>query len=131
MKNYAEMSDFEINKMAALVLGESPFISQCINFGCGESSVPVGFGNCMRNVDYCNNWADAGPVILENRISLFLADGSIACAYSKNVYDEFGCVEGYEFEVEHKNPLRAAMIVFLMMKDNETRILAPDEVSDE
>lgn len=114
MKNYAEMSDFEINKMAALALGESPFISQCINFGCGESPVPVGFGNCMRNVDYCNNWADAGPVILENKIGIettALSSEWMARTRSTNMSNMmFRCSK-------HKNPLRAAMIVFLMMKD--------------
>lgn len=118
MKNYAEMSDFEINSAVASALG--------VDFEAHETGVYASVKWLGDNVvsvagivDYCNNWADAGPVMLENRISLLLADDSIAYAYSKNTYDEFGCLEGYEFEAEHKNPLRAAMIVFLMMKDEE------------
>ena len=68
--------------------------------------------------DYCNNPSNAWPIILENRIRL-----------SPNPTSELWTAENdiilYPFEnggmnfVEHKNPLRAAMIVFLMMGEGD------------
>lgn len=124
MKNYAEMSDFEINKAAANALG--------VAFETHDQGVYASIKRDGSNVvsvagivDYCNNWSDAGPITLmiwrELHMPIFDCD------------DEFVCTEwqARTSADENSNPLRAAMIVFLMMKDDETRILAPDEVSDE
>lgn len=110
MSNYSELSDFEINKRVAESLGlYARAKSNCVNYGTDENSVSVGFGGCMRTVDYCNNWADAGQIIVENKICTVAPDGinDEWCAYS---WDD-------EHEWWHENPLRAAMIVFLMMKE--------------
>lgn len=127
MKNYADMGDFEINSAVASALG--------VDFEAHETgvyaSVKWGGDNVVSVagiVDYCNNWADAGPVIDEIFSSLT----------STGKYDDgigFGerDMTVWQAQMHHNKcgKLRAAMIVFLMMKDNETRIIAPDEVSDE
>ncbi len=57
----------------------------------------------------CNNPADAWPIIKENMISIINLDedewGARGMAYCKSK------------RAIHENPLRAAMIVFLMMQD--------------
>lgn len=95
--NYSEMSDFEIN--------------------CAVGKA-ISFADSMlaRNgqVDYCNSWADAGPIIHGSGINLM----------ASKVVDREGMKEweamSYEGNCHHwgeLNPLRAAMIVFLMMKE--------------
>lgn len=71
--------------------------------------------------NYCDSWADAGPIISNNKISLH------APSITKTWMAEFAgsdddVNDGFHvdyFEHHHENPLRAAMIVFLMMKDSE------------
>ena len=52
---------------------------------------------------YTTNWSDAGPIIVENQI----------CLLSLN--DKWRAHD-FKYIAEHKNPLRAAMIVFLEMQ---------------
>ena len=87
--NYSEMLDFEINVQVADVTG--------------------------KHADYCNSWADAGPIIEQHGITLaYDSDGSWvadATAY---------WVDGIEWQIDgviHENPLRAAMVAFLMMQE--------------
>ncbi len=61
-------------------------------------------------VDYCNNPADMWPIIVENKISLINHDDEDWFAFQWVSNDA---------ECWHKNPLRAAAIVFLMIKDAE------------
>ena len=120
--NYEKLSDFEINKLIAvklapngcIVINESPR---------SDSEVVVTTENgegCTKNsyVDYCNNPSDAWPIIHGNDIML-----------NPNCADELWKAEQgfrekpsgfYDVATAHnKNPLRAAMIVYLMMKDEE------------
>lgn len=93
MKDYASMSDFEIN---CRVHAEVMEISGLDSF---------------KAKDYCNNPADAWPIITENRISIIHLDDN-----------EWGCRgDGGKsaFRAINSNPLRCAMIVFLMMKGGE------------
>jgi len=57
--------------------------------------------------DYCNNPADAWPIIFENGIGLRKQSNGLWVASQP----------GEKLPQYHKNPLRAAMLVFLMMKD--------------
>jgi hypothetical protein len=64
--------------------------------------------------DPCNNPADAWPIIFKNSISMVwdcAEDGSAEWWNAFDKYDEFR--EQYQ-----SNPLRAAMIVFLMMQED-------------
>lgn len=65
--------------------------------------------------DYCNNPADAWPIITENRISIVWDCAEDASAEWWNAFDQFDdCRVQYQ-----SNPLRAAMIVFIMMQENK------------
>lgn len=92
MKDYASMSDFEIN---CRVHAEVMEISGLDSF---------------KAKDYCNNPADAWPIIVDNKISL-------TCHHSRGEWSAVFNAENICFHAN--NPLRAAMIVFLMMKEGE------------
>ena len=122
MKDYSKMSDFEINKWIAIELAPNGYIG--INESTrSDSEVVITTENgegCTKNsyVDYCNNPSDAWPIIHGNDIML-----------NPNCADELWKAEqGFRekpsgfYDVAtayNKNPLRAAMIVYLMMKDEE------------
>lgn len=99
---YAEMSDFEINKAVGMATGEAtvsePVFKQVIRNSNGREFNP------------CNSWADAGPIIVENGIGLMPFKKSPAKAWSTSA----GLLGNAN--VQHANPLRAAMIIFLMMR---------------
>ena len=115
MKNYEEISDFEINKAVALIVGVA----------FNEDGAPVKFVECDTGAygdfneiefDPCNNPADAEPIIIENRIGTIPApdNGLWKAAHRKVGNDD----TPYHF-TQDKNPLRAAMIVFLKMNEDE------------
>lgn len=101
--NYEQMSDFEINKSVAELLS--------VNLGVGSiESGCVVWDESFNEIDYCNNPSDAWPIITENHIHIcFGSELTTAKAFT--------CTE--LVEVVDKNPLRAAMICFLKMKDAE------------
>lgn len=104
---YEEMSDFEISQAVT-----------CEVYGCHEWSVnqegtfyhcgPDGSGIFIQKVaDYCNNPSDAWPIIVENKISIVPTGGWWRARPEKTA-----CPEQF-----HDNPLRAAMIVFLIIQE--------------
>lgn len=110
MKNYEDMSDFEINKAVALIVG--------VTFN--DDGAPVRFVECDTGsygdfneieFDPCANPADAWPIIEKYRISIINLDedewGARGVAYCKSK------------RAIHENPLRAAMIVFLKMNEDK------------
>lgn len=109
MKNYEQMSDFEINKAVAEALG-----ADIVNYMDDSSGLCVEFeGRLPVDVDYCNNLADAWPIIVENDIGVERNHNRskwIARSFSIGLVDD-----AYVF-LDTK-PLRAAMIVFLMMQE--------------
>ncbi|WP_241622709.1 phage protein NinX family protein [Rosenbergiella australiborealis] len=103
--NYQEMSDRHIN-----CLVHDVFIRE------EQSSFGLILNVVRHPKDYCNSWADAGQIIQDNGINLM----------ASTVVDSGGLKEweamSYEGNCHHwgeLNPLRAAMIVFLMMKGGE------------
>lgn len=108
--DYSKLSDFEINCDVLSVL--SPDIKHMCLSGdnsCFYECGPTGDGwNQIDIPDYCNNPADAWPIIEANRISL------------RNRYEGDWKAEN-EWGESHfhisRNLLRAAMVVFLMMQD--------------
>ena len=96
MKDYAEMSNFEINSAVSMAL---------LDKSANPSARYVAIG------DYCNNPADAWPVIIDSMISIRPVgnDGQLW---------EASGMDGMKADYD-KNPLRSAMIVFLMMKEGE------------
>lgn len=90
--DYESLSDFEINKLVAIKSGKikrSKTDKYFLNYG----------------PDYCNSWADMGPIIERENISLLSPESCIPSwdATHKGI-----------LHVD-KNPLRAAAIVYLMM----------------
>ncbi|MGL4000003.1 phage protein NinX family protein [Pantoea eucalypti] len=102
--NYSEMSDFEINFQIALLQGYHTNVRQ--HFGeAGLSNVKTTEGS----LDYCNSWADAGPIIEKENISL-------TCHQSR---DEWAAIFNRHAMAAHTKPLRAAMVCYLMKKERE------------
>lgn len=98
MKDYSAMSDFEINKKVALKLGMD------------WSGVTEENRFFYQTADYCNNPADAWPIILKHKINIDHRESIKAGAMAKIS----GCNEVYAV---NNNPLRAAMEVYLTAVD--------------
>lgn len=90
---YEEMSDFEINcRIHAEVMQISGL-------------------NSFKAKDYCNNPSDAWPIIVENHIAVVPYQYTIPQAWPT----AFGAAS--TLTTEDRNPLRAAMIAFLKMRE--------------
>lgn len=107
--NYAEMTDFEINKLvAAACLAEWYDNGTCV-IKCDDDDRSI--------FQPCNSWADAGPIIEKHLICLAAdvfaepQDGGKWVAQPAYGWDRE--------RVRSDNPLRAAMIVFLMMQESK------------
>lgn len=104
MKTWDDWSDFDINLAVAKVLG---FVVSKESHGHSDVEARGDDGyHAWFTIDYCNNWADMGPIIDEKRINL-------------NAYDApeqgWTATSDTSFFVDSDNPLRAAAIVYLMM----------------
>lgn len=119
---YEEMNVFEINKKVAQITNQRVYE---IKEGMGLILISLD-EQCHEIDDYnpCNNPSDAWPIIVESGISL---------TYDKecrdwNAYSDFeggfdrDCNQTFEYNIMvwNSNPLRAAMICFLKMKDAES-----------
>ncbi|QMA48716.1 DUF2591 family protein [Citrobacter freundii] len=95
--DYSKLSDFEINSAVSMAL---------LDKSANPSARYVAIG------DYCNNPADAWPILLENHIAVVPYRHTLPQAWPT----AFGMAS--KFTTEHANPLRAGMIVFLMMQES-------------
>lgn len=120
MTDYSKMSDFEINKAVVIALGAKQVDfyengDRCaIYYELGGEALTVRRGQALLNEQFnpCNDPADAWPIIIRNLIS-------IDSIFDKgNTWLAFGGDDSEHRHV-HSNPLRAAMIVFLMLKESE------------
>lgn len=103
MVDYSKLSDFEINcEVAKANEWTSKSFAHEIHSGKWNP---------------CQNPADAWPIITENNISIILDNPTMPCATS-NVRDLFEISASLSY-VAYDNPLRAAMIVFLMMQEEK------------
>lgn len=89
--DYSKMSDFEIN------------------FRVHSEVMEISGLDSFKAKDYCNSPADAWPIIVEERIRLN------PILYTKWIAEDY--LEDFSFT--DINPLRAAMIVFLMMQESK------------
>lgn len=96
--DYSKMSDFEIN---CRVHSEVMEISGLDSF---------------KAKDYCNNPADAWPIIDENNITIINDNPSLRFAVSEVAAYFNGSNNIWS---AHENGLRAAMIVFLKMQESK------------
>lgn len=117
MMQYKEVTDYEINKTVAKYLK--------LNTIAHDRTEIVLFDDMDATpFDPCNSPADAMPIIIENRISLIKEDDHyIAASTDVGVEGYIGSPElmlyGLGWLSKDKNLYRAAMEVFLMMKDAE------------
>lgn len=117
MSKYDEMSDFEMAKRVATALKlciQDPVVKN-------QDYISVLDPDCDMYVvkfDPCNNPNDAWPIIVENGINL-VQDGDGGYYATDGYLHHSGSIVDGELEFNDKNPLRAAMIVFLMMKEGE------------
>ncbi|EMW6872729.1 MULTISPECIES: phage protein NinX family protein [Providencia] len=110
MNKYTELSDFEINKRVANLVLNGEYIAseekQEVYLATKDDGelLPIAY------FDPCNSPFNAMLIIIENKIGLS------PMYYS----DEWtaDCLD-YDFISVNKNPLRAAMEVYLLMKDAE------------
>lgn len=128
MKDYASMSDQQINVLVIEAMVKSGiftdehddisgrgYVSDGWCWGPGVKTNLVKDGKPFvthhngRKLDYCNNPADAWPIIEQNKISL-------TYHHSRG---HWSAIFNHENISMHGSPLRAAMIVFLMMKESE------------
>lgn len=114
--NYEVMSDYEVNLNVSKILGlkQAPV---CPN-GNGNTGMIIYPHSNEINFDPCNNPNDAWEIILKNRIATIPTVDNKWLAYGWRKWS--GKVDySPRKESTHTNKLRAAMIVFLMMKDAE------------
>lgn len=107
--DYSKMSDFEINMKVAELFLDYDSISQLPHIGM---SVHWGDGANWHTYNPCNNPADAWPIVSEHNIAVVPYRHTLPQAWPT----AFGMVS--KFTTEDKNPLRAAMIVFLKMQES-------------
>lgn len=104
--DYSQLSDFEINKRVAVALGHS---IDGEKYGSASVGAFHSDGVVYKSHDYCNNPADAWPIIESNRIGVMPSEMK-----TKELWISTSGRGSYSY---HENPLRAAMIVFLQMQD--------------
>ncbi|HAT7592746.1 TPA: DUF2591 domain-containing protein [Citrobacter werkmanii] len=97
--DYSKLSDHEINVKVGTAIG---FVAKLMAVN--------------KQTDYCNNPVDAWPIIVENRITVMIDDTTTE--WSSASVQDFCDTNAFQHSNCHKNPLRAAMITFLMMQDS-------------
>jgi len=119
MTDYSKMSDFDINKAVAKALNLDWSIEPSHRVICAHS----GKGNIYVRFNPCNSWVDAGPIIIDNKISLsnvIIRWDASALVYDDKFDDGFKIYRSNSgVESSSRGALRAAMIVFLMMKEQD------------
>lgn len=126
MTDYSKMSDQHINQLVGIAISRdnTSIIASDGNAviheyaDCGELK-----GLCLgwKVFDPCNNPADAWPIIFDNKITI-MHDGGFGdrapewSACSSFYINDRGVADYFNL-TDATNPLRAAMIVFLMMQE--------------
>ena len=117
MKNYGDMSDSQIAQKVFFFLSGN----LCPNGGLAHISSDGFFffddKNIKRKFDPCNNPDDAWPIIVKYEIDVIQNNGQDCPLATNSAVMMF---RGDDvFICQHKNPLRAAMIVFLKMNEDK------------
>lgn len=104
--DYSKLSDFEINLRVAEIVVDYDCISR---LPYTDMAVHWGDGANWHVFNPCNNPADAWPIITSNRIGIVPGTAT----------DKWAAHHGdWDIAIADVNPLRAAMIIFLMMQDS-------------
>lgn len=119
MKNYIEMSDFEINRAVALGLGckvrSSAFGTDYYFTDDDKAYNPCAPHAPVEDFNPCKSWDDAGPIIEKYSISLSKVKNKLTGGWVAEIHGESMSFAMFR----DNNPLRAAMIVFLMMQEGK------------
>jgi len=118
--NYQEMSGYELNtRLHNIIECDNKYELKVEGYRVtwtdkktGEEVVTLRKQYDKSFKDYCGSWADAGPIIQEEKIDLTFMDIENCWCAGKVTPEVF-------IDCTNHNPLRAAMIVFLMMKGGE------------
>lgn len=122
--NYEEMSDFEINKAVLLIQdidGDIESVTQrqsrikCIS---NQALVKIKEFDDVEKFNPCNDPSDAWPIIVENKFSI-TSWGNRNDFWMVSNCSSWDADNPTSINVVDKNPLRAAMICFLKVKDAE------------
>ncbi len=121
--DYSKLSDFEINSAVHNAKLDQPYSLSFMGNdriawkrNNGETIITDKIGYSKNGVlDYCNNAADSWPIITENMIALkpvklFVGGHRWFASMGDNDLTE---------KFSDANPLRAAMICYLMMRESE------------
>lgn len=118
--DYENATDEQINKAVTMAVGkfkDSDYSSVSGNYHKGnvfDCNYSVGVVH-----DYCNNPSYAWPIILEDKINLLWntesTEWEAQAVVTIDMYQPPTC----EYYYYDKNPLRAAMIVYLMMNEDK------------
>ncbi|MHA0506750.1 phage protein NinX family protein [Enterobacter sp. HNGD-822] len=104
--DYSQLHDAQINMMVCKALGlELSSYARIIM----QDDATILLSDNKTLVDYCNNPADAWPIIDKYRISII--------NLGEDEWGARGVADCKSKRAIHENSLRAAMIVFLMMQD--------------
>lgn len=128
MTDYSVLSDFEISCEVLAVF--EPDINHMVlsdDKSCFYDCGPAGDGwNQIDIPDFCGDPANSLPIIIDNKISLLNhrddeGENIESTTWSATTNIDMTWFGGKDEGFQHsdKNPLRAAMIVFLMMQDNK------------
>lgn len=120
--DYSKMTDFEINSAVHNALMKEPYKLEFLGNdkirwtkkGSDVVTEKVAYGKTTLK-DYCNNAADAWPIITENNISIILDNPTMPCA-TANARDLFDDADPIA-SVVYDKPLRAAMLVYLQLQE--------------
>lgn len=117
--DYSKLSDAEINLAVAAI----QFPKSGLNTPYSHRpDVHIYHANgSVEAKDYCSAWSDAGDIIAQQKISIIFDTDSKIEPPARWVMCRNDEIEGAAYiHYEHPNrPLRAAMIVFLMMQESE------------
>lgn len=118
--DYSTLSDFEINSAVHNALLSEPYFMLFMGNDRIEWTGKDGRKIVTDRVpytkngvhDYCNNPADAWPIIVERKINIEWHE------WKNSKWMPFALNNATAKSCYDANPLRAAMIVFLMMQDH-------------
>ncbi|MEX9842784.1 phage protein NinX family protein [Providencia rettgeri] len=109
MNKYTELSDFEINRRIAEMDTKNRYV-----YFEKEQTIFRKFNNGQtQKFNPCNYPVDAMPIIVENGIAIRPYKTATPVAFNAEIGEFYG------HTVYNENILRAAMELFLLMKDAE------------
>lgn len=121
MKNYDEMSDFEVNVLLASHLHPECNHAHTVDenkngeaeFWCAD---PIGETRHAGRHNYCNDWLDIGSLIDEYKINLVAPN--CGCKWRVFVNVDFNGGRASEHFTYNENPKRAAAICLIKLLES-------------